>query len=436
MLQDCKPGCTPYFTSQVRNSFCFFLVIICVGFSIIGTVETHDEAKMKGHLQAFGESGTRKEIEVRQEFPEPYEFLVHYVQKLKPLKLRGVTKKSRAVREWTDDYLLALDVPEDSVVQLETKKKENRQQETTEMHFHDFLRTYNKTEHYMVDDIPSYLSPDVMVPCSLQCPEMMEKGLAFAMMWFSSGGTKSVIHTDGFGNINCVIRGKKDFVLMDPARDREKIKLRTNGAYSDIDVDSVDLTMYPKLADAEFYHVHMETGDCLYIPFQWIHQVRSHNSNVAINFWWNHYSSTKLLEEEKQGPACQGHCDPNLTLDKVKLHHDNDLFEDSNAMRTWSKNIVLNNPLTLTSLMDHVKEDFNMEDLPAGGQQMILQAFERLDLDHDGEITKEEHEKIPMEIWQEILEDFQEFSSMLEDDEVAQRREYAEYVEADRRDEL
>jgi hypothetical protein len=26
----------------------------------------------------------------------------------------------------------------------------------------------------------------------------------------------------------------------------------------------------------------------LYIPFKWLHQVRSHDRNVAVNFWFNY----------------------------------------------------------------------------------------------------------------------------------------------------
>ena len=34
-------------------------------------------------------------------------------------------------------------------------------------------------------------------------------------MWFSSGDTKSVIHTDDYENILCVIDGVKDLILVD-----------------------------------------------------------------------------------------------------------------------------------------------------------------------------------------------------------------------------
>jgi hypothetical protein len=32
-------------------------------------------------------------------------------------------------------------------------------------------------------------------------------------MWFSSGGTKSVLHNDGLDNINCLLDGSKDLIM-------------------------------------------------------------------------------------------------------------------------------------------------------------------------------------------------------------------------------
>lgn len=36
-----------------------------------------------------------------------------------------------------------------------------------------------------------------------------------AVMWFSSGGTKSVFHFDAVENINCLFSGSKQFVMVD-----------------------------------------------------------------------------------------------------------------------------------------------------------------------------------------------------------------------------
>lgn len=54
-------------------------------------------------------------------------------------------------------------------------------------------------------------------------------------MWFSSGGTKSVAHTDDYENILCLIDGIKELILVDSFK--HKIIVNTiidklNGSYS------------------------------------------------------------------------------------------------------------------------------------------------------------------------------------------------------------
>ena len=41
------------------------------------------------------------------------------------------------------------------------------------------------------------------------------KVLQDAVMWFSSGGTKSVLHFDAVDNINCLFSGSKQLFLID-----------------------------------------------------------------------------------------------------------------------------------------------------------------------------------------------------------------------------
>lgn len=54
---------------------------------------------------------------------------------------------------------------------------------------------------------------------------------------FSSGGTRSVLHTDAFDNLHCLVSGLKEFVMFDPAY-IEAIgpEYKTQGYYN-IDVD-------------------------------------------------------------------------------------------------------------------------------------------------------------------------------------------------------
>jgi len=43
------------------------------------------------------------------------------------------------------------------------------------------------------------------------------------VMWMSSGGTSSVVHTDSSDNIICVYRGQKYFVMVDPSLYADKV---------------------------------------------------------------------------------------------------------------------------------------------------------------------------------------------------------------------
>ena len=55
-----------------------------------------------------------------------------------------------------------------------------------------------------------------MLPC-VSCGGFAEK-LLDIVMWFSSGGTKSVLHNDGSDNLNCLFRGTKELVMIDKVK--------------------------------------------------------------------------------------------------------------------------------------------------------------------------------------------------------------------------
>jgi len=55
------------------------------------------------------------------------------------------------------------------------------------------------------------------------------------MLWFSSGGTKSVLHNDHAENIMCVFRGTKEFFLID--KEYQELVNVTERGYSQVDVD-------------------------------------------------------------------------------------------------------------------------------------------------------------------------------------------------------
>lgn len=93
--------------------------------------------------------------------------------------------------------------------------------------------------------------------------------LSFKVTWFSSGGTKSVVHADDLDNVNCLFRGSKKLIFVEP-KYRKHIPIDANAGYSFLDVEKVDFTRYPSLRKVEQYVVaDMVEGDCLFIPYRW-----------------------------------------------------------------------------------------------------------------------------------------------------------------------
>lgn len=397
---------------------------------------TNDHSELMGHLKPFGEQGVNFNIEERFNFPEPNDFLINYFKTSRPVKFAGVLKSARPVTNWFDDYLLALDIPTDSVVQLETVKKETRTQDILEMHFHEFLRKYNETEYYLVDTVPPYLRSDVPVPCSLQCEDLLSRGFDNSIMWFSSGNTKSVIHTDSYENIICVFRGSKTLIMAEPKRDRSKVALNKNG-FSEIDVDSVDLLKYPDVANIMFYNVSLKAGDCLYIPFKWIHQVRSVDSNIAVNFWVSHYFTKNLLANDEA--VCQTPCDPYFTLDKVEIspkREADNVLVSPETFRDWCEDMITDQPLTIEEFVEFLIESAEMDSLHAQVKDIFFGIASKLDSNHDGLFSIDDMPMIDMEVWTNLHQQGVDTVTHVSMDEYNQRKEYAEYLAAERREEL
>lgn len=59
-----------------------------------------------------------------------------------------------------------------------------------------------------------FLAEDINMPSMLLCGGF-QRVVQNVIMWFSSGGTKSVLHNDGLDNVNCLIDGEKYLVMID-----------------------------------------------------------------------------------------------------------------------------------------------------------------------------------------------------------------------------
>ncbi|XP_019623027.1 PREDICTED: probable serine/threonine-protein kinase kinX [Branchiostoma belcheri] len=254
-----------------------------------GVTLEDDPSLWPGHLEPIGSNAPVKRVDARKGFPSPKVFLEEYAISSVPVLFKGAMKDSVAHRRWnSDDYLRTFPESATEFKFVETKKKENRTQPVTEMTLRQFLDRYATEDIYMVQAVPEFLKKDVPMPKPLLCEPFIEM-LQDTVLWFSSGGTRSVLHHDNLDNINCLLDGRKELVFISYQKYKKKVpKTHPEDSYSSLDVDAVDFTEYPGMREVEYYRVNMTAGDCLYVPYMWFHQVNSYERNIAVNIFWDH----------------------------------------------------------------------------------------------------------------------------------------------------
>ena len=60
-----------------------------------------------------------------------------------------------------------------------------------------------------------------------------------------------------------------------------------NQGYYKMDVERVNMTTYPGLVDVPWYKTVLQQGDCLYLPYKWVHQV-SPSAIYVILYYYTH----------------------------------------------------------------------------------------------------------------------------------------------------
>ena len=146
------------------------------------------------------------------DFPDPDVFYEKYVKASQPLIIKNGAKQNPAFTLWSDKYLREMYGYLE--VDVEQGKKESRKREMNKYKLSNFLDEYQTSDIYMVQDIFDVMRGDLTFLKSLQCGGFQSR-LEASVIWFSSGGTKSVLHFDSVDNINCMLDGSKEFVLID-----------------------------------------------------------------------------------------------------------------------------------------------------------------------------------------------------------------------------
>lgn len=353
--------------------------------------------ELLGHLEALFSHGKRLEVEVYDGFPAAEEFFKRFVDNAKPVLFRRGAMLFPAYTLWNDEYFLSFPESEESLVTVEVEKKENRSVPGEDIPFADFVRGLHSSGKYMISSVPEFLRQDVFVPPPIACQDITQGNLVHELLWFSSGGTKSVLHNDHAENIMCVFRGTKEFFLID--KEYQELVNVTERGYSQVDVDRVDLFKYPGLHNIEHHFAFLEPGDCLYVPFLWVHHVRSSDVNIAVNIWWRHGVEVNF-----------SHCDARLSRTIKDL-----TFIGFGALHEAQEKLIRNRLLQAAKLRDdgltleRLQDFFIQPDVfgpdvqwTDGELEVVKKLFSLMDKSQDGKLTVAELNSLPGEDWEKV----------------------------------
>ena len=90
----------------------------------------------------------------------------------------------------------------------------------------------------MVHDLPPPMYQEWELPRPLLCGGLLDN-IIHVYIWFSSGGTNSVLHTDSFENFHCLVSGKKRFTMFEPQYNRTIGPEHEKKGFYDVDVEKL-----------------------------------------------------------------------------------------------------------------------------------------------------------------------------------------------------
>ncbi|XP_066275375.1 tRNA wybutosine-synthesizing protein 5-like [Branchiostoma lanceolatum] len=317
-----------------------------------------------------------------------------------PLVYRQAIAKAPAVTNWQSDEYIR-EKYGDLDVLVEKKIEDRMNPVRLRMPLSEFLDNYHDKQWYVVSLLPDPMRAEMQVPRSLLCGNFKDSILE-SNLWLSSGGTRSVLHYDADHNLHCLISGRKDFIMI-PNKYGDKLDLADNqkagSGFTHMNVDKVDLVKNPEVSEVPWTWATLQSGDCIFIPSRYFHQVRSYGRSVAATIMWDPFP--KFNDSD----CATKDIDKYTALSDVRLqwtYKKGDKVIDMGYMNVeMMRNIFLQmmedeevdrfTPETLSLLYAHnMLDEEEDEELGEEDMEHVRIVFSYMDKDKKGYVTAEE----------------------------------------------
>jgi hypothetical protein len=222
------------------------------------------------------------------------EFIERYVRGCRPLVLTGHTRDWPAMRRWSPDDLKErfghLDVEVQAERQSNPRYEEDKALHRRSVRLGDFVDQVvaggDTNDYYLTANNEALRRPDFapllddigsLPPCCLR-GELAER----SSFWFGPGGTVTPLHHDTLMLFHTQVVGRKRWRLISPLQGQRLYN--TNGVFSPIDLDAVDLRRFPLFEGVRVLEVVVWPGETIFLPLGWWHQVRSLDISLSFSY--------------------------------------------------------------------------------------------------------------------------------------------------------
>jgi hypothetical protein len=203
-----------------------------------------------------------------------------------PVIVKNAASDWRAMRDWTDEYLQ--NKAGDVEIQVESSDDKyfdwRADSAPSRMLISEYFRRRESENLYWAQaELPVALQPDIIEPhwAVWQDPWLGP------LIWHGPGGQVTPAHSDVYDNLICMVKGRKQFVMYAPWEFHLVQPDIRESTYLELDIERPDLERFPGFAHATRYTGTIESGDCLFLPALWTHQVYTGGcTNIGVNMWY------------------------------------------------------------------------------------------------------------------------------------------------------
>lgn len=217
------------------------------------------------------------------------QFKADYLEKNEPLVIRDGISHWPALEKWTQEYLRQTV----GFNQVEVETSEDRfngglstDPEIINISFSEFLERFSRPEGANDYYVGGWLFPALIADAPGHNLSKMFRLFYKRRLLMSRGGNRVPQHYDWYENLLCQVSGTKEMFLADPSSTADFYPpfgtVMRN--FSPVSTEHPNYEKYPRFRNVPLYHTIIRSGDMIYIPARWWHDVISRERNIAVSY--------------------------------------------------------------------------------------------------------------------------------------------------------